>query len=429
MKENGLLKKHHFYLLLSIYSKIVDFSHCDIDINLIIQLIQERCYMLQQLNFSHCVKLPKASFNTLLSHCGKGLTKLELSHSNIANDVLSTISVYCSELSYLDISKTNSISDPGLLCLAHEQDLDAKANSRFGKCLKLVVLKLNGCEKISEQAVASVIVNLPKLRVLEYQDSISAIALARNHKVDLKVTLTSLHSSAELIDETDVCEVLLANCKSLQSLNLTTFMELSEATAFSILEIDNLKEFSLVNEFGSNAVSFQLTFSPILTKLGPNLTHLTLSQVCDISVGNIRQHCTKLETLSLIWNTHYIDDNSQDQMYPYFQCLKNVKVFSTDSDSNGMDDGFSNVSYLDILSIISSPKLEEIHMLSCQNFIGRFIEVIECLFVRQVFKNGFITYVLIRYRFCSIVLWPFLFFTVQFKPGSLRTLFIKPLGE
>ena len=329
--------------------------------------------MIQQLNLSHCVKLPKASFNTLLSHCGKSLTKLELSHTNIVNDVLSTISVYCSELIYLDISNINSISDPGLLCLALEQDLEAKANSQFGKCLKLVVLKLNGCEKISDQALASVLVNLPKLRVLEYHDSISAVALAREYKADLNLSFISLHNCAELIDENDVCEVLLANSKSLQSLNLTTFMELSEATAFTILEIDNLKEFSLVNGFGSNAVSFQLIFSPILIKFGPNLTHLELSQVCDISVGNIRQQCTKLETLSLIWNTNYIDDHSQDQMYHYFPCLKNVKVFSTDSDTDGIDDGFSNVSYLDLLSIISSPQLEEIHMLSCQNFIGMLI--------------------------------------------------------
>lgn len=370
LSATGELKKHHIYLLLNIYSKFVDFSNCDpSNINLAIQLTSERCYNIQNLDFSHTLRIPKGSFNNLITQ-STVLTKINISHTNIGNDTLSVISENCPELKYLDISQTPT-SDSGLLCLAVQQDLEGRTNNSFGKCLNLVVLKLNGCEKISEKSVATLMTKLSKLRVLEYHDSISAAALAGTFKSDINLNLTCLNNSDEMIEETDVCMVILANSKSLESLNLTTFMEMSESTAFSILEADNLTKFSLTNEFSSHAVSFQQMFNPVVVKFGPQLTHLELSQICDININRLKDVCVCLEHLCLIWNKDYIENyDNTEQIFPYFQCLKYVKVYSSEIDPAGIGEGqVSNFPFLDLLSIISSPDLEEIHLLNCHNLL------------------------------------------------------------
>ena len=151
-------------------------------------------------------------------------------------------------------------------------------------------------------------------------------------------------------------------------------MEMSDATAFSMLELQRLKKFYLVNEFGSHAVRFSNIFSPVVEKFGPQLTELELSQISDVSINRLRDLCVNLETLSLLWNTDYVRDDFNEPLMPYFKSLKSVKIFSAEIDPVGMGSEESNIPHNDLLSVIQSPELEDIQLLNCHNLFAETIQ-------------------------------------------------------
>ena len=83
LKERKLLRKHHCYLLISPYLKSLNVSHCDDSLGLSLQLAQQRCDQLEELDLSH-TKLPRdltlSSLPVLTN-----LTSLSFSFSSVTN--------------------------------------------------------------------------------------------------------------------------------------------------------------------------------------------------------------------------------------------------------------------------------------------------------------------------------------------------------
>lgn len=83
LKERKLLRKHHCYLLISPYFKSLNLSHCEENLGLLLQLSQQRCYCLLELDLSHN-KLPKELTLRCLPALSN-LTSLSFSFSSLTD--------------------------------------------------------------------------------------------------------------------------------------------------------------------------------------------------------------------------------------------------------------------------------------------------------------------------------------------------------
>ncbi|XP_023340689.1 uncharacterized protein LOC111710787 [Eurytemora carolleeae] len=184
LKERKQLRRHHIYLLISIYHKLLDFSGCEADLNLMLQITLERCYKLEQLNISRCMKIPRGILNNLISTVGGTLLKIEVSSSNIGDDFLSVVGVYCPNLRALDVSFT-SVSDKGVRTLVLQENLDGSYDERYGKSTQIAAFKVQGCQKITDEGAALVLEKLTNLVIFDYCNTVGAVQLLLKENTDL----------------------------------------------------------------------------------------------------------------------------------------------------------------------------------------------------------------------------------------------------
>ena len=92
LKEMKLLRKHHCYLLISPYLKSLNLSGSDENLGLILQLTQQRCYSLLELDLSHN-KLPKELTLKSLPALTK-LRSLSFCFSSVTNNQVMVFSLY-----------------------------------------------------------------------------------------------------------------------------------------------------------------------------------------------------------------------------------------------------------------------------------------------------------------------------------------------
>jgi len=371
LKKKKLLRKHHLYLLISVYSKSLNFSGCDIDLNLMLQLSMERCYMLEQLIISRCMKIPKTILNNLISTLDS-LVSIEAAHSNVGDDFLSSVGVYCKNLKFLDVSYT-SISDRGLRTLALEQDLDSLSDNRFGQCVLLVSLKVQGCQKLTDACAADLLVSLKRLQIFDYCNTVGAIMLAMQRGGEVSFNLRSLYCTGELREEQDLCQAILVNEKA-ENVYLTTFPDLTEAAFLTLLELETLKELHVSNDLDENAIHFQDLCSPVLIKFSSTLVSLHLSQLNNINISAIRDQCSSLKELSLLWNLNYIHTQEDTESVSYFPSLHTAKIFSVETDPDNEGEMISNLMYGDLLSVVSSPLLQTLVASRCHNLVDAVFE-------------------------------------------------------
>jgi len=363
LKRQKQLRRHHSYLLISVYQRRIDVSGIEVDLNLILKLVQERCYLLNQLVISRCMKLPLAQLNGLISTT-TNLVSIEAASSNIGNEFVSAVGVYCSKLKYLDVSFT-SVSNQGLTSLVREEDLDSVPNPRYGNCKHLLSLKINGCQRVTDVGAAIILEECQHLQIFDYENIVGAIKILLQNNTSAALKLRTLSCSSEHLQGEDLCAGVLMN-PTAEKVHITTFPDLQSEAFFSLLEVPTLKELHVTNAEDLNPISFQDCLAPIMASLSSNLTCLHLSQLRDINVQLLRDECDNLEDLSLLWNLSYQSVQIEEPRRLYFPRLKTASIFSIHFDL-GSEENLSNLCNADLVSILSSPSLVDVSLSRCSN--------------------------------------------------------------
>ena len=307
LKDRKMLRKHHIYLLINPYLKRLDVSReSSNEIGLILQLLGTRCRQLQHLDLSFTTRFPKITFLQEFPSFSKRLTSLDLSRVHSVNDdVAGVIGVYGRHLVNLDLSST-SVTDIGLACLVHSQDLEGQPCVRYGQCVHLKSVGLLDCP-VSADGVSKVIGKLTQMVDLRYEDSVEAIFLhLQNSPGQSHLLLKSLFSRNPKIDD-DSFHAVVRVCPRIISLYASCYESMN---CGSLLPLANkmkgeLQEIHITNETGVAEISILNTLTPVLAFHGPTIVSLNLAEVAEVSIQVIVEYCPEMVHLCLQFNTAF----------------------------------------------------------------------------------------------------------------------------
>jgi len=371
LKNKKLLRKHHIYLLLSPFAKKLDFSGCTTDLSLLLQLSSQRARGATHLDLSN-TKIPKSILSASLPQLTL-LTVLSVSHSNVDDEGVGVVGVYCSHLLHLDISYT-SVSDRGFLTLFSPLDLSRKKNERFGKCQKIAKLSVAG-SRITKEGALEALKKLSNLQVFDYENTIPLIKELCEEDPCISLKLKSLYSSPEELlhsaedsNKTDDLAIAVRACPDANHVYINTPNLVTAEYPLSLLDLPHLKELHIKN---GSLVHFPfLSFCcPVIERHGETLVSLHLAEIEEISVGLIRDSCPNLLHLVLLWNLSFVSYEFGKSRTPVvarnlFPKLLTAKLACKQTSE---EDLFTQILFEDLVSLIRSPQLKELQLNGCDN--------------------------------------------------------------
>jgi hypothetical protein len=365
LKERKLLRKHHIFLLISPYAKQLDFSGCITELSLMLQLAGHRAIRANSLDLSG-TKIPKNILSETLSTSLKTVSHLNLSRTNIGDDVVSLVGCYMDKMNHLDISYT-AVSDNGLMTLFSPVDLAGCRNDRFGKCVNISKLMVASCQKISEIGALEALKCLKNLQVFDYQNSVGVISTfadeAKYHnKPRQKFLLKSLYVCTDFLPS-DALSVAIMSCPQAEYIYLVTFTGMDENTALALLDMNIITEMHIRNEMDAFCLPFYTSCSPVLAKHGETMVSINLAEIEEVSVHLIRDACPNLLHLSLLWNrSFFLHDGPSSRSR--FSRLRTVHVSCVDEADDGK---ITDIPSDDLVSILSCPDICSITLNNCQS--------------------------------------------------------------
>jgi len=374
LKNHKLLRKHHIYLLISPYAKKLDFSDCVSDLSLLFQLSAQRAKRsVSHLDFSN-TKIPKNIFSSTLPEL-KLIRTLNASHTNIDDDVLGIVGVYCENLIELDISFT-SVGDRALITLFTPIDLNGNKNERFGKCQKLAKLSVAGCQKITYFGALQAIDNLANLQVFDYENSVLVINKLCQDQPCFSFKLKSLYNSPDSNDIPDIdaynsLAIAIKACPDANHVYINVHDHLTVDVPLALLDLPHLKELHIKNEEHIYSLPFFTSCSPVIERHGQTLVSINLAEIEEISVELIRNNCPNLFHLALLWNNSFIhEDEAEGKCRPtvisrnFFPKLLTAKVACKEASEETL---FTQIVHEDLVSLLRSPQLKELQLNGCEN--------------------------------------------------------------
>jgi len=380
MKKRKLVRKHHAYLLLSPFAKSVDLSYLENDLGLMLLLTRQRCFQLLHINLSH-TKLPRDQ----LSNCLPSLTNLSsasFAHSSVTNSQISILGSYCPTLTSVDLSYCTQITDQGLLTLFKPVDFHGNTDGRFGMCKNLSKVLVSGSQNITSDSITEMILDLKKLAVLDYQDSVGVIEkLVIEGRISRKLLLKSLYC-LECTSQ-DTLPISVSTCPEVEHVFLVTNERLT-TSILSLLDLRQIREIHIRNELGLFSLPVQEYLGPVLQIHGNTIVSINLAEVEQIDVKQICIDCPCLVHLVLLWNKSYITDSSSKQKEIddlAFPNLLNVDMAFIDLDEENI---FREIFQADLLRVLLSPKLKNIKICQSQNLTD---DVMRLILMNSGLKN------------------------------------------
>jgi len=309
-----ILKRHHIYLLINPYLKILnlsDFRDAS-KIKLILDLALTRCSRLKKIVLKY-----SQDFSTLFMpylEILNNLTELELPNTRLNNYDVGVIGIHAPNVKLLNLEDTR-FSDNGLKSLFLSLDPDGNEDQAYGQCQQVEILDIRGVE-ISPKCAAEIYA----LRVNKW----------RNFKVDktFNVIMECLQNYPEV--ESFKTDYLRFQTIEYDEIKLESYIQgalllASDASDIRLEDIDvhednvgqglsmvrNFKRITnltmdMREDFKTPTLEhpFERGITPILISHGPNLSELMFTFVKDLDLGIVASYCTGLKELKLQYNTY-----------------------------------------------------------------------------------------------------------------------------
>ena len=141
-----ILKRHHIYLLVSPWLKVLNLSEIKdaSKMKLILDLALTRCQHLKKI----ILKFGPADFSALFRpyiDILNNLSALELPNTRLSDKDVANIGANAPNLKLLNLMDTR-FGDHGLKCLFLPVDVDGRTNQAYGQCQKVEVMDIRGTD-------------------------------------------------------------------------------------------------------------------------------------------------------------------------------------------------------------------------------------------------------------------------------------------
>lgn len=371
LKEQRKIRRHHLHLLSVAHLQKMNLSHEHTDLAFILQLAAFKCKHLKVLDMSYCTKVPRKTLKEAIPSFPL-LEEIDLSWSNVTDDIMATLGAYAFNLRTLDLNGCTNITDLAIISLCVTVPGPETQKNRFGNCTKLTRLCLFDT-MVGPDGVRCAIENLPNLRSLEWVDTVRVLDCLYGRKWDNRDldSLPQLHLSDLCLEanETirkDIFELCVKVCPKAYRISLTETYHLA---ASSLLPLMNLPAIAELNIVGGDDDTFPLGISPLLVHHGETLTKVFLVDLPTGSVEIVAKNCVNLVHLSLIDIAVYRDPPASKKKevatHKPFSKLRTLKFASAPSETTLSD--------ANLKMLLSSPSLEYFFIRSCNLLTDKLI--------------------------------------------------------
>ena len=369
-----ILKRHHIYLLINPYLKILnlsDFRDAS-KIKLILNLALTRCQNLKKitLRFSQDFSSLFMPYLEILNN----LTELELPNTRLNNYDVGLIGLHAPKVKYLNLMDSR-FSDNGLRSLFQPLDPDGKPDEAYGQCQDVQILDIRGVE-ISPQSAADIYALRQDKWKLFKIDKTFHVILALLQETDVSDFKTD-YASYSPIEHDEIkfeayaqSALFLAKAASEIHLYDINVDEESEGKGLSLVQhFTKVRSLTLDvrQDFKESKPDFifEKGITPILMNHGNNLTFIMFTFVKDLDLGLLASVCTNLEQLRLQFNV-YSNATTKFEVAPNWP-LKNLVIQCCSHPNIGMYFNYPDENVFK--KILSGAKnLESFAVSYCQTF-------------------------------------------------------------
>ncbi|XP_050715630.1 uncharacterized protein LOC126998204 isoform X2 [Eriocheir sinensis] len=321
VRERGRVRRHHLHVL--VLPQLQEFSITSVgETFLALHFLTERCRRLRRVNVSYLRNVGPGAMMQLAASLTE-VTHLNLSMTQIIDQVLELVGRRCPHLRELDVSNTG-ITDSALIRLSYDE------KRKMPQCQKLEKVSVTGCT-LSPTGPAYLLHYLPRLYHLDYEHMFQVFDVLRDWGVTKdNVTqcepypLRLLTSTSDHIDAASV-DVAMTLCPYVLEVTLSNAIIPNELL-YQTMRLENLAHLRLTN-CDDLTLSFHEGVLPVLTLRGHNLISLLLANFTVVDLVAIADCCPKLQNLAFSNITIY-----EEIMYPrddLFTTLVNLEVWTT----------------------------------------------------------------------------------------------------
>jgi len=332
-----ILKRHHIYLLINPYLKILnlsDFRDAS-KIKLILDLALTRC----RNSLKKIVLKFSQDFSTLFMpylEILNNLTELELPNTRLNNNDVGVIGIHASKVKLLNLMDTR-FSDNGLRSLFLPVDPEGNADQAYGQCQQVEILDVRGVE-ISPQCSAEIYTKREnKWKLFRVDKTFNAImeclqnndeSVVQSFKTDY-VSFSPMENDEIKLDAYVQGGLVLAPDASDIHLYDIDVHEESHGEGLALVQhFNKIKSLTLDvrQDFKTSSQDFIFDkgITPILLSHGNNLTFIMFTFVRDLDLGLLVSSCSNLEQLRLQFNI-YSNVTTRFQVSPDWP-LKNLVI-------------------------------------------------------------------------------------------------------
>ena len=274
-----------------------------------------------------------------------------------------------------------------------------KEDQRLGQCKAIENFFIEGT-KITKKGIQTALINLPFLKQLTTDncDAVPVQFLAEIHQPDWnikrlkdirKYSLESLclgdcwwyNGTYSLPYSSGSLGLVASLCPSVTSLDIKLITGLTDSEMLGLLSLENVNELEIHGNEANDTVTFEGGVVPLLKGFGSSLKKLVLSYLKDVNIRAIIDYCPKLQSLSLVENVSYTTGSAKEDAEPYHHSkwyrmerkplvLRNLQKLCVTYLTNKEN----KISSEDLLSLLSSPSIIDIYILSCSNLIDYIFE-------------------------------------------------------
>lgn len=330
-----ILKKHHIYLLINPYLKILnlsDFRDAS-KIKLILDLALTRCQNLKKivLKFSQDFSTLFMPYLEILNN----LTELELPNTRLNNHDVGLIGIHAANVRLLNLMDTR-FSDNGLRCLFLPVDPEGNPDDAYGQCQKVEMLDIRGVEITPECAAQIYSHRKDKWAMFRVDKTFNVIMAClenyeiENFKTDYVSFSTLENDEIKLEGYVQAALVLAKGASDIHLYDLDS-EEQKDGEGLSLVQhfpkVTSLT-LDIRQDFKANPLStdyvFEKGITPILFNHGQNLTFIMFTFVKDLDLGLLASCCSSLEQLRLQFNI-YSNITTKFEVDPHWP-LKNLVI-------------------------------------------------------------------------------------------------------
>ncbi|XP_045121231.1 uncharacterized protein LOC123510292 [Portunus trituberculatus] len=322
VRDQGRIRRHHLQPLL--LPQLQEFSVTGVgETILAMHLLTQRCRRLRRVNLSY---LRDAGPGTMLrlATCLTEVTHLNLSMTQIIDQMLEVIGRYCPHLRELDVSNT-SITDSALLRLSYNEKYDVAL------CQKLERISLTGC-LLSPTGPAYLVHYLPRLYYIDYEQMFQVFEVMQEWGVTKEnMTLCDVYplriltSTCDHVDSTSVEVAITSAPRSWWDLTISNAV-IQNDLLYQTMRLEHLAHLRLTNCEGLT-LSFHEGVLPVLTLRGHGLISLLLANFTVVDLIAIGESCPRLQNLAFSDIAIY-----EEILYPrdnLFNTLVNLEVWTS----------------------------------------------------------------------------------------------------